>query len=73
MILGQDKVDVGTVTDMVNAHVRRQHWARTQTGLSQAVTLEVVTDKHYIVLTCKPITGPSSPVTELSVLVTMEP
>ena len=42
-------------------------------GLSQVVTLEAVTDKPYIVLTCKPITGPGSPVTELSVLVTMEP
>ena len=37
------------------------------------VTQEVVTNKPYIVLTCKPVTGPGSPVTELSVLVTMEP
>ena len=73
MILGQDKVDARTVIDVVNASVRRQHWARTQTGLNQAVTLEVVTDKPYIILTCEPITGLGSPVTELSVLVTMEP
>ena len=46
---------------------------RAPTGLSQAVTLGVVTDKPYVVLTCKPITGPGSPVTELSVLVTVEP
>ena len=32
-ILSQDKVDVGTVTLILNASVRRQHWARTQTGL----------------------------------------
>ena len=44
-----------------------------QTGLNQAVTLEVVTDKPYIILTCKSVTGPGSPVTELSMLVTMEP
>ena len=45
----------------------------TEAGLKLAVTLGVVTDKPYVVLTCKPITGPGSPVTETSVLVTMEP
>ena len=73
MTLGQDKVDVGIVTDVVNASVRGQYLTRAQTGLSQAVTLGVVTDKPYLVLTCEPITGPGSPVTKLSVLVTMEP
>ena len=49
----------------------------TESGLkldsARTVTLKVVTDKLYIVLICRPITGPGSPVTELSVLVTMEP
>ena len=32
-ILDRDKVDVGMVTHMLNASVRSQHWAGTQTGL----------------------------------------